>query len=109
MKNTIIIIIFLASGLLWAQIITPIANIQDSVSVYNGQNVNIEGVITIGAGVSNDNLLNVFIQDSSGRGIMLFDYVDLIIFLVLPPIYLLRFLKLKFEVLHLHPQILQLI
>ncbi|MCD6176780.1 MAG: hypothetical protein J7K29_02970 [Candidatus Cloacimonetes bacterium] len=74
MKNTIIIIIFLASGLLWAQIITPIANIQDSVSVYNGQNVNIEGVITIGAGVSNDNLLNVFIQDSSGKGIMLFDY-----------------------------------
>ncbi len=54
--------------------ITPIANIQDSVSVYNGQNVTIEGVITIGAGISNNNLLNAFIQDSSGKGIMLFDY-----------------------------------
>ena len=74
MKKTIIIILFLASTLLFAQVITPIANIQDSVSVYNGQNVTIEGVITIGAGISNNNQLNAFIQDSSGKGIMLFDY-----------------------------------
>lgn len=74
MKKIIIVVIFLASTLLFAQVITPIANIQDSVSVYNGQNVNIEGVITIGAGISNNNQLNAFIQDSSGKGIMLFDY-----------------------------------
>jgi hypothetical protein len=74
MKKTIIIILFLASTLLFAQVITPIANIQDSVSVYNGQNVTIEGIITIGAGISNDNYLNAFIQDNSGKGIMLFDY-----------------------------------
>ena len=74
MKKIIILILFLTSTLLFAQVITPIANIQDSVSVYNGQNVNKEGVITIGAGVSNNNQLNAFIQDSSGKGIMLFDY-----------------------------------
>ena len=74
MKNILMIIVFLTSSLLFAQIITPIANIQDSVSVYNGENVNIEGVITIGAGISNNNQLNAFIQDSSGKGIMLFDY-----------------------------------
>lgn len=74
MKKTIIIILFLASTLLFAQVITPIANIQDSISVYNGQDVTIEGVITIGAGISNNNQLNAFIQDNSGKGIMLFDY-----------------------------------
>ncbi|MDP8203505.1 MAG: hypothetical protein P9L95_03130 [Candidatus Tenebribacter mawsonii] len=74
MKNILMIIVFLTSNLLFAQVITPIANIQDSVSVYNGENVNIEGVITIGAGISNSNQLNAFIQDSSGKGIMLFDY-----------------------------------
>jgi len=74
MKKTIIIILFLATTLLFAQVITPIANIQDSLSVYNGQDVTIEGVITIGAGISNNNQLNAFIQDSSGKGIMLFDY-----------------------------------
>jgi len=74
MKNILMIIVFLTSSLLFAQIITPIANIQDSASVYNGENVNIEGVITIGAGISNNNQLNAFIQDSSGKGIMLFDY-----------------------------------
>lgn len=74
MKKTIIVILFLATTLLFAQVITPIANIQDSVSVYNGQNVTIEGVITIGAGISNNNQLNAFIQDNSGKGIMLFDY-----------------------------------
>jgi hypothetical protein len=74
MKKIIILILFLATTLLFAQVITPIANIQDSASVYNGQNVTIEGVITIGAGISNNNLLNAFIQDNSGKGIMLFDY-----------------------------------
>ena len=74
MKNTFIIIFFLATTLVFAQVITPIANIQDSVSVYNGQDVTVEGVITIGAGISNNNLLNAFIQDNSGKGILLFDY-----------------------------------
>ena len=74
MKKIVILILFSVSTLLFAQVITPIANIQDSVSVYNGQNVTIEGVITIGAGVSNNIQLNAFIQDNSGKGIMLFDY-----------------------------------
>ncbi|MDP8268620.1 MAG: hypothetical protein P9L97_07835 [Candidatus Tenebribacter davisii] len=51
-----------------------IANIQDSIGVYNGQDVTVEGIITIGTGVLNNNLLNAFIQDNSGKGIMLFDY-----------------------------------
>jgi len=74
MKKIITILLFLSMSILFAQVITPIANIQDSLNVYNGTNVTIEGVITIGAGISNNNLLNAFIQDSSGKGIMLFDY-----------------------------------
>ncbi|MCF7913453.1 MAG: hypothetical protein K9M99_13075 [Candidatus Cloacimonetes bacterium] len=74
MKKFLSIILFLTSTLLLAQVITPIANIQDSVSVYNGESVTVQGVITIGAGVTNDNLLNAFIQDNSGKGIMLFAY-----------------------------------
>lgn len=74
MKKIITVLLFLSMSVLFAQVITPIANIQDSINVYNGADVTIEGIITIGAGVSNDNLLNAFIQDSSGKGIMLFDY-----------------------------------
>lgn len=73
MKKIITILLFLSMTILFAQII-PIANIQDSLDVYDGENVTIEGIVTIGAGVTNNNLLNAFIQDDSGKGIMLFDY-----------------------------------
>ncbi|RMH70204.1 MAG: hypothetical protein D6675_10075, partial [Gemmatimonadetes bacterium] len=52
---------------------TPIADIQANPSLYEGQEVTIEGVVTVGAGVTNDQRLNAFVQDASGRGIMLYN------------------------------------
>jgi DNA/RNA endonuclease YhcR with UshA esterase domain len=65
-------LVLLLPVLLAAQ--TPIANIQDSTSVYDGRQVSIEGVVTIGANTTNNLRLNAFIQDSSGKGMMLFSY-----------------------------------
>ncbi len=59
---------------MYAQTITPIANIQDSINIYNGQSVTIKGIVTIGAGITHGTMLNIFVQDESGRGILLFDY-----------------------------------
>jgi DNA/RNA endonuclease YhcR with UshA esterase domain len=73
MKKILLLLLFIPTICL-AQTITPIANIQDSISIYEGQVVTIQGIITIGAGITNDNQLNAFIQDNSGRGIELFDY-----------------------------------
>lgn len=77
MKNLLIIIILLASGLLFAQTITPIANIQDSLDVYDGQVVTIQGVVTIGDGLLYSGKTQFYIQDNSGRGIQLFDHTPL--------------------------------
>ena len=71
MKRLLLLFLFLPV-LLCAQTITPIANIQDSISTYLGQIVTIEGVITIGAGVTHGTMLNAYIQDESGKGLMLF-------------------------------------
>ncbi len=73
MKKYLLLLILLPV-ILPAQTITPIANIQDSIDVYNGQSVTIQGVITIGAGVTYASLLNAYIQDDSDRGILLFDF-----------------------------------
>jgi len=73
MKKFFLIFLFLPV-ICFAQIITPIANIQDSISVYNGQDVTIQGIVTIGVGVTHNQRCNVFIQDESNRGIMIFDY-----------------------------------
>ena len=43
-----IVLIFLFPVIMYAQTITPIANIQDSINIYNGQNVTIKGIVTIG-------------------------------------------------------------
>ncbi len=70
----LIILLCLLPFMLPAQTITPIAHIQDSVSVYQDQTVTIEGIITIGVGVTHGARCNVFIQDDSNRGMMIFDY-----------------------------------
>ena len=59
---------------LYIQDFIPIANIQENINMYNGQIIIIQGTVTIGTGIINNNQLNVFIQDNSGKGIMLFDY-----------------------------------
>ena len=73
MKKFFILLLFLPV-IIYAQTITPIANIQDSVSFYNGQIVTIQGIITIGVGVTHNLRCNVFLQDNSNRGMMIFDY-----------------------------------
>ncbi|MCF7814773.1 MAG: hypothetical protein K9N40_09870 [Candidatus Cloacimonetes bacterium] len=70
----ILLLLTILPGLLLAQTITPIASIQDSTNVYNGQIVTIEGLVTIGVGITHDQRCNVFIQDDSDRGMMIFDY-----------------------------------
>mgnify|MGYP000886301591 CR=1 FL=1 len=56
----------------------PIAEIQANYSLYNGQYVWIEGVITIGAGrlynVAGTPYLKAYIMDDSGKGLQIFDY-----------------------------------
>ncbi|RLC52819.1 MAG: hypothetical protein DRI23_01945 [Candidatus Cloacimonadota bacterium] len=69
-----LLILLLIPVFCYSQTITPIANIQDSISVYNGQIVTIQGIITIGAGVTNNLQMNAFIQDDSGKGIELFAF-----------------------------------
>jgi len=54
--------------------LTPIADIQNNVSTYEGQDVTVLGVITAGAGNLRDDMLSAYIQDGSGMGIQLFDY-----------------------------------
>lgn len=72
MKKYFLLLLFLPV-ICSAQTITPIANIQDSISVYDGQTVTIQGIVTIGAGVTHNIQLNVFIQDESNRGLMLYN------------------------------------
>ena len=77
-KIIMIIAILLCSICLSSQVYTPvdsIKTIQDNISYWNGQRVSIRGVVTIGAGVTNNSQLNVYIQDypdDSGKGIQVF-------------------------------------
>jgi hypothetical protein len=52
----------------------PIADIQADPSEYEGQIVTIRGVVTIGAGVLDDNYTRAYVQDESGKGINVFEY-----------------------------------
>lgn len=53
---------------------TPtIADIQNNINDYLGQIVTIEGVVTIGAGITHNTTLQAYIQDESERGLMIFD------------------------------------
>ena len=54
--------------------LTKIASIQDSLEVYNGQQVRVFGVVTIGYGLIRDEFTSIYIQDDSGRGINIFDF-----------------------------------
>jgi hypothetical protein len=54
--------------------ITPIANIQDSSSYYEGKIVTIRAVVTIGASVLDEQYTRAYVQDESGRGINLFNF-----------------------------------
>jgi hypothetical protein len=53
--------------------ITPIANIQNN-PAYIGQQVTIEGVVTLGGGITISSRTDTYIQDNSGRGINVFSF-----------------------------------
>ncbi|RMH70709.1 MAG: choice-of-anchor D domain-containing protein [Gemmatimonadetes bacterium] len=55
-------------------VVTPIGDIQADPASYDGQVVRIEGVVTAGSGLLHGSRTNVFVQDDSGSGIMLFDF-----------------------------------
>ncbi len=54
--------------------LVTIADIQNNFNTYNGQNVIIEAVVSIGAGITIDTRTDAYVQDASGRGINIFDY-----------------------------------
>jgi hypothetical protein len=53
---------------------TPIADIQANIEEYDGTVVTLKAVVTIGAGVLDDQYTRAYIQDESGRGLNLFDF-----------------------------------
>ena len=56
---------------------TPIRNIQDSLSFYEGQSVTIKGVVTIGDALLHPGKTQFYIQDDSGRGIQVYNNTPL--------------------------------
>jgi DNA/RNA endonuclease YhcR with UshA esterase domain len=54
--------------------IIPIATIQNNAAFFEGQQVTIEGVVTLGAGVIVTTRVDAYIQDESGKGINVFDF-----------------------------------
>ncbi len=52
--------------------VTPIYDIQTDIDNWNGRNVTISGTVTVGVGVLHSSMVNIYIQDTSGRGIQLY-------------------------------------
>ena len=57
--------------------VMPIADIQNNESAYEGQLVTIEGVVTIGDGLLYSGKTKFYVQDDSGRGIMIYNGTSL--------------------------------
>ncbi len=51
---------------------TSIKDIRDNFAFYNGKTVAVAGIVTVGSGTIHGTQLNAYIQDESGRGIMMF-------------------------------------
>ena len=54
--------------------IIPIKTVQDSIHIYDGQIITIEGVVTIGYGKIREDYTSIYVQDESGRGMNIFDF-----------------------------------
>jgi DNA/RNA endonuclease YhcR with UshA esterase domain len=54
--------------------VTPIAQIKNNLLAFLGKEVTVEGIITLGAGITNTARIDAYIQDESGRGINLFSF-----------------------------------
>lgn len=60
---------------------TPISEIHDNISAYDGQIKTIRGVMTIGVNIIQTGRTNAYVQDNSGNGLNLYDpvaYPDLV-------------------------------
>jgi len=55
-----------------------IADIQNNTSAYEGQTVNIRGIVTIGVNAIQADRTNAYIQDNSNRGINIYDPVPIL-------------------------------
>jgi len=55
-------------------LIIPIAEIKNNFPTYNGQTVTIQGIVTLGAGITITTRTDAYVQDNSGRGINLFSF-----------------------------------
>ena len=65
-RNAGLLLCFLFFTLLYSQVVTPIAEIQDNFDEYDGRIVTLEAVVTIGAGVLHSGQLRAYVQDDSG-------------------------------------------
>ncbi len=74
MKKILMTLLIVVPLMMLAQEITTIAEIQENISDYNGEEVTIEAVVTIGAGKTYDTRLQAYVQDESGKGLQVFDY-----------------------------------
>ncbi len=74
MKKIMFLILTLSIGLLFAGNEIQISEIQTNIDQYDGQEVTIEGVVTIGAGVLHASQLKAYVEDESGYGIQIFAY-----------------------------------
>ena len=54
-----------------------IADIQNNYENYEGQEVTVRGVVTIGDGLLKPNMTEFYVQDSSGKGIQIYNYTPL--------------------------------
>ena len=54
--------------------ITPIADIQTNIGFWNGRQVTISGVVTIGAGILITTRTTAYVQDNSGYGVQIFSF-----------------------------------
>jgi len=55
---------------------TPIANIHENFTAYDGKIETVRGVVTIGNGLLQSGKTSVYIQDQSGRGLNLYDVAN---------------------------------
>jgi len=74
MKKIIFLILTLSVGILFADNEIQISEIQTHIDQYEGQQVTIEGIVTIGAGVLHASQFKAYVEDNSGYGIEIFDY-----------------------------------
>ena len=73
MKKYIISLMLIFSiALVYAQEIVPIAEIQNNLDLYEGEEVTVQAVVTIGDGLLYPSKTKFYVEDESGRGIQVY-------------------------------------